>query len=147
MSVKLPNRSLSRRYQGISRAARTHSQVSSQSNWQAPVAQNGEYYHPLITRFLNMNTDHSIMIAAPNSIPPTATYLGMHSMAQEVDSNVLYLRSETLRRVQNAIRATFGYQYSVEVFGSTMYGVSSPTSDLDFVVIVGTFTFEFNAVS
>lgn len=68
-------------------------------------------------------------------------------MAQEVDSNVLYLRSETLRRVQNAIRATFGYQYSVEVFGSTMYGVSSPTSDLDFVVIVGTFTFEFNAVS
>ena len=49
---------------------------------------------------------------------------------------VFEARAKTILRVQQAIRKRFGNEYSVECFGSTRYGVSTATSDLDLVVIV-----------
>ncbi|KAF8576340.1 hypothetical protein K439DRAFT_1640587 [Ramaria rubella] len=48
---------------------------------------------------------------------------------------VLAARQKTILRVQNAIRNRFGPEYSIELFGSTRYGVSSATSDLDLVIM------------
>jgi DNA polymerase sigma len=53
----------------------------------------------------------------------------------EPHSAVINLRSQTIRRVQRVIDR-YGEQYTVELFGSTRYGVSSLTSDLDLVVVV-----------
>ncbi|KAI0051562.1 hypothetical protein FA95DRAFT_236995 [Auriscalpium vulgare] len=45
------------------------------------------------------------------------------------------MRAQTIMRVARAIQQRYGREYFVEVFGSTQYGVDSPTSDLDLVVI------------
>lgn len=47
-------------------------------------------------------------------------------------------RSATVRRVQDLVHRNYGTNYRVELFGSTSYGVDSPTSDLDFVIVVRT---------
>ncbi|KAJ7254667.1 hypothetical protein B0H12DRAFT_1114727 [Mycena haematopus] len=44
-------------------------------------------------------------------------------------------RKQTLFAVQNAIQSAFGREYTVELFGSTRYGISSPKSDLDMVIL------------
>lgn len=49
---------------------------------------------------------------------------------------VFRARERTISRVQMAINATFGGTYFLESFGSTRYGVSSATSDLDLVIMV-----------
>lgn len=49
---------------------------------------------------------------------------------------VFAARARTISRVQRVIKAKFGGTYFVECFGSTQYGVSSATSDLDLVVMV-----------
>ena len=41
-----------------------------------------------------------------------------------------------MRRVQDFVHRTYGTNYRVELFGSTAYGVDSPTSDLDLVIVV-----------
>ncbi|PFH51657.1 hypothetical protein AMATHDRAFT_58801 [Amanita thiersii Skay4041] len=43
-------------------------------------------------------------------------------------------RLETLKRVDTLIKAKFGKKYSVSMFGSSSYGVSSASSDLDLVI-------------
>lgn len=45
-------------------------------------------------------------------------------------------RAQTIQRVHEAIYSKFGHQYSVQLFGSTRYGVDNARSDLDLVVIV-----------
>lgn len=45
-------------------------------------------------------------------------------------------RSATIRRVQDVVHQNFGKDYRVELFGSTSYGVDTPTSDLDLVIMV-----------
>lgn len=46
------------------------------------------------------------------------------------------LRFKTIKRIQDIIQYRYGRQYTVEAFGSTRYGVSLPSSDLDLVIIV-----------
>ena len=41
-----------------------------------------------------------------------------------------------MRKIQDTIRQNYGTSYRVELFGSTAYGVDSPTSDLDLVIVV-----------
>ena len=41
-----------------------------------------------------------------------------------------------MRKVQDMVRQKYGMNYRVELFGSTSYGVDSPTSDLDLVIVV-----------
>jgi hypothetical protein len=41
-----------------------------------------------------------------------------------------------VRKVQETIRQNYGTNYRVELFGSTSYGVDSPASDLDLVIVV-----------
>ena len=55
-----------------------------------------------------------------------------------VKPHVRVERFATVRRVQDFIRGTYGTNYRVELFGSTSYGVDSPTSDLDLVIVVRT---------
>ncbi|KAJ6567718.1 hypothetical protein DFH09DRAFT_918693 [Mycena vulgaris] len=50
-------------------------------------------------------------------------------------SSVHSSRRTTLYKVQSAIRQKYGKKYSVELFGSTRYGISSASSDLDMVVL------------
>ena len=45
-------------------------------------------------------------------------------------------RRQTLAKVIAAIKRGFGDQYNVECYGSTIYGLDTPTSDLDLVIIV-----------
>ncbi|KDQ52881.1 hypothetical protein JAAARDRAFT_445611 [Jaapia argillacea MUCL 33604] len=44
-------------------------------------------------------------------------------------------RRQTVNRVEVAIKNAYGYKYRVSRFGSTKYGVSSPNSDLDLIII------------
>ncbi|KAL5504982.1 hypothetical protein ACEPAH_7645 [Sanghuangporus vaninii] len=53
----------------------------------------------------------------------------------EVPKSVLSARDRTIKTVERTIRERYGKQYLVECFGSTQYGVDSPTSDLDLVVL------------
>lgn len=46
----------------------------------------------------------------------------------------------TIQRVQRIIQMHYGQQYMVELFGSTRYGISSASSDLDLVIIVSSTT-------
>ena len=70
-----------------------------------------------------------------------ATYISvrhkiMRNVFKDVDSTVLGLRRQTIRRVQEAIQSKFGPKYRVRAFGSTQYGVSTPKSDLDLAIVV-----------
>jgi DNA polymerase sigma len=56
--------------------------------------------------------------------------------ATEPPEYVLKARASTIRHVQYVIRAKYGAKYRVEAFGSTEYGVSTASSDLDLVIIV-----------
>ena len=49
---------------------------------------------------------------------------------------MLASRQMTLDAVQRVIRKNYGNEYSVELFGSTRYGISSASSDLDMVILV-----------
>ena len=53
-----------------------------------------------------------------------------------IGPHVILARSTTLRKIQTMIRQNYGANYRVELFGSTSYGVDSPTSDLDLVIMV-----------
>ncbi|KDQ16693.1 hypothetical protein BOTBODRAFT_238243 [Botryobasidium botryosum FD-172 SS1] len=50
-------------------------------------------------------------------------------------TDVLNARNRTLARLKRIIQSNFGNGYDVACFGSTVYGVDSPTSDLDVVII------------
>ncbi|KAJ7182663.1 hypothetical protein C8R43DRAFT_1228986 [Mycena crocata] len=54
---------------------------------------------------------------------------------RRVDRKVLESRKKTLASVQEAIQARYGAQYTVQLFGSARYGISSPSSDLDMVIM------------
>ncbi|KAJ7176612.1 hypothetical protein C8R46DRAFT_1076800 [Mycena filopes] len=60
---------------------------------------------------------------------------GVSPDLQGVDRKVLESRRKTMQNVQNAIRKAYGSEYKVENFGSTRYGVSVPSSDLDLVIL------------
>ncbi|KAF7419373.1 hypothetical protein PC9H_001960 [Pleurotus ostreatus] len=45
------------------------------------------------------------------------------------------LRRETLRRINGFVNWKFGNEFRVELFGSGHYGVASPSSDLDLVIV------------
>ncbi|KAJ7100601.1 hypothetical protein B0H15DRAFT_816648 [Mycena belliarum] len=55
--------------------------------------------------------------------------------ARETDPRVRDSRRETLLAVQNVVRKAYGGEYSVEIFGSIRYGISSASSDLDLVIL------------
>lgn len=48
-------------------------------------------------------------------------------------------RQRTIAKVENSIRNRFGQEFRIGTFGSTQYGVDGRNSDLDLVVIVGSF--------
>ncbi|KAJ7489439.1 hypothetical protein FB451DRAFT_1224914 [Mycena latifolia] len=52
-----------------------------------------------------------------------------------VDRSVLESRRATLLAVEDAIRKEYGGKYAVNLFGSTLYGISSASSDLDMVIL------------
>ena len=60
----------------------------------------------------------------------------MHSQGDLVRPDVRQARSETVRKIQETVRQNYGTNYRVELFGSTSYGVDSPASDLDLVIMV-----------
>lgn len=60
----------------------------------------------------------------------------IHSQMSPVGPNVRLARSITVRKVQEMVRYSYGTNYRVELFGSTTYGVDSPASDLDLVIVV-----------
>jgi DNA polymerase sigma len=51
------------------------------------------------------------------------------------DDPIVVARKAFLKRVQGVIRESFGLQYTLEVFGSTTYGVSGIDSDIDVSVV------------
>ena len=58
------------------------------------------------------------------------------SQANPIRPQVKLARSATVRKIQDIIHQNYGTSYRVELFGSTSYGVDSPTSDLDLVIVV-----------
>ncbi|KAJ7040791.1 hypothetical protein C8F04DRAFT_919301, partial [Mycena alexandri] len=48
---------------------------------------------------------------------------------------VLASRRKTMLKVEHTIQKVYGYEYKVENFGSTRYGVSVESSDLDMVIL------------
>jgi hypothetical protein len=62
-----------------------------------------------------------------------------------VPGYVVAARYHTISKIQDVVsrwyeprRARRGQMYEVRAFGSTEYGVDSPQSDLDLVIVVGT---------
>ncbi|KAJ7267496.1 hypothetical protein C8J57DRAFT_1327862 [Mycena rebaudengoi] len=71
-----------------------------------------------------------------SSRPNEALARSMYQGGQvKLDDTVLASRARTLFRVQDAIRRKYGKEYSVQLFGSTRYGISSSNSDLDMVLL------------
>ncbi|KAJ6466951.1 hypothetical protein C8R45DRAFT_1020578 [Mycena sanguinolenta] len=66
--------------------------------------------------------------SAPGAPPP-------EPINRAIDRTVQASRRQTLFAVEDAIQSAFGSEYKVELFGSTRYGISSPESDLDMVVL------------
>jgi predicted nucleotidyltransferase len=62
----------------------------------------------------------------------------IYSQANPNRPQVRLARYATMRKVQDIIRRDYGTDYRVELFGSTSYGVDTPTSDLDLVILVRT---------
>lgn len=60
----------------------------------------------------------------------------IHSQVDLIKPHVRLARTATVRKVQEMIRQNYGANYRVELFGSTSYGVDSPASDLDLVIMV-----------
>lgn len=61
----------------------------------------------------------------------------MYSQGDLIRPHIRQARSETLRKIQETVHQTYGTDYRVKLFGSTSYGVDSPASDLDLVIMVG----------
>lgn len=55
-----------------------------------------------------------------------------------IKPHVMLARSATIRKVQDMVLRSYGKDYRVELFGSTSYGIDTPTSDLDLVIMVRT---------
>lgn len=55
-----------------------------------------------------------------------------HSLPPEVK------RRRTIARVQRAVLQDYGLNYVVKEYGSGVYGVGTPTSDLDLTILVTT---------
>ena len=60
----------------------------------------------------------------------------IHSQVNPIGKHVKLARSATVQKVQAIIRQHYGANYRVELFGSTSYGVDTPASDLDLVILV-----------
>lgn len=67
--------------------------------------------------------------------PPVCS-LTTNPQTNPVRPHVRLARSATIRKVQDVVHQNFGNNYRVELFGSISYGVDTPTSDLDLVVMV-----------
>ncbi|KAF8513086.1 hypothetical protein JB92DRAFT_2925360 [Gautieria morchelliformis] len=81
---------------------------------------------------IRSNSPRSSRAYSTGRIGDQATEL-YESMLPQPD--VLAARMQTISRVQKVIKDKFGAAYFVESFGSTRYGVSSATSDLDLVIM------------
>jgi hypothetical protein len=62
----------------------------------------------------------------------------IHSQVHPIGQHIRLARSATVQKIQAIIRQHYGANYRVELFGSTSYGVDTPTSDLDLVILVRT---------
>ncbi|KAJ6551474.1 hypothetical protein B0H19DRAFT_1157812 [Mycena capillaripes] len=71
---------------------------------------------------------HSSAPCAARSFRPVTRESG-------IDRSVHASRKQTLSSVERAIQKACGPEYRVELFGSTRYGISSPNSDLDMVIL------------
>jgi DNA polymerase sigma len=62
----------------------------------------------------------------------------VHSTLTQLPASekALYARQTIIKRVNTALRRTFGQGYFAKPFGSTVYGVSSSDSDLDLIIYV-----------
>ncbi|ESK88683.1 poly polymerase cid13 [Moniliophthora roreri MCA 2997] len=58
-----------------------------------------------------------------------------HMMVFDVPPSVMKAREFTLQRVQEALSRRFSKSYRAALFGGTVYGVSTPKSDLDIVIL------------
>jgi hypothetical protein len=84
---------------------------------------------------LTMPNAKVVRFAIFSLTPNPKTYI-ICNQALQIPNHVHTARAETIRRIQRVIQQRYGRQYRVELFGSTRYGVSSPKSDLDLVIIV-----------
>jgi hypothetical protein len=66
-------------------------------------------------------------------------HVGCSTQATTPDQHVREKRQRTIAEVERSIQSHFGQEFRVGAFGSTQYGVDGRNSDLDLVVIVGTF--------
>ncbi|EJD07901.1 uncharacterized protein FOMMEDRAFT_138017 [Fomitiporia mediterranea MF3/22] len=90
----------------------------------SPSSQSTSLPHPF------QRTYYTSARAKRSKLPPPT----IHALPG-VPRYVLANRERTIKRVERAIRKRYGNQYTVECFGSTQYGVDSPTSDLDLVIL------------
>ncbi|KAK7050439.1 hypothetical protein R3P38DRAFT_2686481 [Favolaschia claudopus] len=68
------------------------------------------------------------LVDPPRNKPPDPSSI-------ELDPAVIATRKQTLDAVEEAIQAAWGPEYTVELFGSTRYGISKANSDLDMVIL------------
>lgn len=68
------------------------------------------------------------------------------TQATSADQHVRDRRQRTIAKVESSIRNHFGQEFSIGAFGSTQYGVDGRNSDLDLVVIVRIFLFDFSSL-
>jgi DNA polymerase sigma len=60
---------------------------------------------------------------------------GWLAQSTQPDHLVLTQRTNLVKSLQAIIRIRYGPRFTIEPFGSTLYGVSRPTSDLDLTIV------------
>ncbi|OBZ78182.1 Poly(A) RNA polymerase cid13 [Grifola frondosa] len=82
-----------------------------------------------------------------HDLPPHTMSRGFHTFRvlriekhdifklSQAPPEVLDRRTQTLKRIQQAIHKAYGTKYDVQLFGSTCYGMDSAGSDLDIVIL------------
>lgn len=54
----------------------------------------------------------------------------------QASPKLVHAREQLVRRIEGAIQRAYGSRYTVEVFGSSRYGMDKGDSDLDLVICV-----------
>lgn len=86
------------------------------------------------TPILNTGDDERFTVSLLNHL---SSLVLMTSKIPSVPRKLIKMREDVVRRVNSTLQASFGKRYSVELFGSTVYGTDRADSDLDMALLVG----------
>ncbi|KAF8331316.1 uncharacterized protein EI90DRAFT_3057506 [Cantharellus anzutake] len=85
--------------------------------------------------WLAFGPDHLFPQPQPPPDPMIDRHIESFYLGSRPSKEVTASRMRTIQIIEKIIQQTFGASYTVQPFGSTVYGVDSPSTDLDLVIV------------